>query len=213
MIQIRILRWPEISENLIAHCPRIFSKGHLPVCINPAKVTKFPLQRTCMWPEILPVTGTRSTCCVTKKIWHVGNSTVCRADHFWGERGWGGGRGVGWGAGWVLEKIQTCTLYILEVHIGKKRILHNFSVQKKTFMHVQWAEKTTCSRCSLGWQYELHFPTVMIKRFWICTCVPAKKDSQHKDLFLSNAFFFQFRTPVVTNLGLKDREASGLSGL
>ena len=165
-----------------------------------------------MWPEILPVTGTWSTCCVTKEIWDVGNSTVCRADHHGGQGG-SGAVGVGWGAGWFLEKIQTCTLYILEVHIGKKRILHNFSVQKKTFMHVQWAEKKTCLRCSLGWQYELHFPTVMIKRFWICTCVPAKKDSQHKDLFLSNGFFFKFRTSVVTNLGLKDREASGLSGL
>ena len=62
--------------------------------------------------------------------------------------------GGGWGCyGGLVDfrkKIYTCTLYILEVHIGKKRILHNFSVQKKTFMHVQWAEKTTCSRCSLG---------------------------------------------------------------
>ena len=41
----------------------------------------------------------------------------------------------------------------------------------------------------------------MIKRFCICTCVPGKKDSQHKDLFLSNGFFFKFTTPVVTNLG------------
>ena len=40
----------------------------------------------------------------------------------------------------------------------------------------------------------------MIKRFCICTCVPAKKDSQHKDIFLSNGFFFKF-TPVITNLG------------
>ena len=42
---------------------------------------------------------------------------------------WGGLRGS-----WFLDKIQTCTLYILEVQIGKKRILHNFSVQKKKFM-------------------------------------------------------------------------------
>ena len=41
----------------------------------------------------------------------------------------------------------------------------------------------------------------MTKRFCICTCVPAKKDSQHKDLFLSNSFFFKFTTPVVTNIG------------
>ena len=34
---------------------------------------------------------------------------------------------VGWG-GWVILKN---TLYILEVHIGKKRILHKSSVQKK----------------------------------------------------------------------------------
>ena len=111
--------------------------------------------------------------------------------------------GVGGGVmgGWlILEKIYTCTLYTLEVHIGKKRILHNSSVQK-TFTYVQWAEKQSCSRCSLGWQYELHFPIVMIKRFCICTCVPAKKDPQHKDLFLSNGFFFKFTTPVVTILG------------
>ena len=31
----------------------------------------------------------------------------------------------------------------------------------------------------------------MIKRYCICTCVPAKKDSQHKGLFLSNGFFFK----------------------
>ena len=38
-------------------------------------------------------------------------------------------------------------------------------------------------------------------RYCICTCVPAKKDSQHKGLFLSNGFFFKFSTPVVANLG------------
>ena len=81
--------------------------------------------------------------------------------------GWGGGV-----RGWlILEKIHACTLYILELHIGKKRILHNSSVQKNIHAcSVGWKNKT-CSRCSLGWQYELHFPTVMIKRFCICTCV------------------------------------------
>ena len=43
--------------------------------------------------------------------------------------------GGGWGCYGELvdfrKKIYTCTLYILEVHIGKKRILHNFSVQKR----------------------------------------------------------------------------------
>ena len=164
MIQIRILRWPEISENLIAHCPQIFSKGHLPVCINPAKVTKFLLQRTCMWPEILPVTGTWSTCCVTKKIWHVGNSTVCRADHFWGERGWGGGRGVGWGAGWFLDKIQTCTLYILEVQIGKKRILHNFSVQKKHLCTFSGLKKKNLFEMLPGLTVWISFPNCYDKK-------------------------------------------------
>ena len=51
--------------------------------------------------------------------------------------------GGGWGCyGGLVDfrkKIYTCTLYILEVHIGKKRILHNSSVQK-TFTYVQWAE-------------------------------------------------------------------------
>ena len=111
MIQIRILRWPEISQNLIAHCPRIFSKGHLPVCINPAWVTKFLIQRTCIWPEILPVTGTCSTCCMTKELWDVANYTwfvrwtICEA----GGVGGGGGGLRGW---FILEKIYTCTKLI-----------------------------------------------------------------------------------------------------
>ena len=63
----------------------------------------------------------------------------------------GGGEGKGGGARWgewlrgwlILEKIYTCTIYILEMHIGKKkRILHHSSVQKKKkITNVQWAEK------------------------------------------------------------------------
>ena len=147
------------------------------------------------------MTGTWRTRFVTKEIWDVGNSTVCRADHFWGGREGGGDDGV---RDWlILKKMYTCTLYILEVHIGKKRILHKYTVQKKkssTFSEL----KKPYSRCSLGWQswqHKLYFPTVMIKRFCICTCVPGKKDSQHKDLFLPNGFFFKSTTPVVTNLG------------
>ena len=156
------------------------------------------MQRTSIWHKILPVW---STCCMTKEIWVVGNSTVWRVA--------GRGGGVRWGEwlrGWlILEKIYTCTMYILEMHIGKKkRILYNSPVQKKKKNHkrsVGWKKKKkTWWRCSLGWEHELYFPTVMIKRFCIYTCVPAKKDSQHKDLFLSNGFFFKLTTPVVTNL-------------
>ena len=176
-------------------------------------MTTFLIQRTCMWPEILPVTRTWSTCCVTKEIWDVGNSTVCRADHL-GGRGGSGAVGVGWGAGWFLEKIQTCTLYILEVHIGKKRILHNFSVQKKNIYARSVGWKKNLFEMLPGLTVWTSFPNCYDKKdYCICTCVPAKKDSQHKVLFLSNCFFFKFTTPLVTNLGLKDREASGLSGL
>ena len=57
----------------------------------------------------------------------------------------GVGRGR-WGGlrGWLIcrKHIDMYTVYPgREVHIGKKRILHNSSVQKQTFMHVQWAEK------------------------------------------------------------------------
>ena len=133
------------------------------------------MQRTCIWPEILLVTGTWSTRCVTKETWDVENSTVCRADHFWGGREGGGDDGV---RDWlILKKMYTCTLYVLEMHIGKKRILHKYTVQKKkssTFSEL----KKPHSRCSLdwqSWQHKLYFPTVMIKRFCICTCVPGKK--------------------------------------
>ena len=78
--------------------------------------------------------------------------------------GVGRGRGVGWGAGWFLDKIQTCTLYILEVQIGKKRILHNFSVQKKTFMHVQWAEKKNLFEMLSGLTVWISFPNCYDKK-------------------------------------------------
>ena len=136
-------------------------------------------------------TGTWSTCCVR-------NSTVCRADHFWGGR-----RGAGKGMrGWlILEKTCTCTLYILEVHIGKKRILHNSSVQKNIHARsVGW--KNNPLEMLPGLTVWTSFPNYYDKKdYCICTCVPAKKDSQHKGLFLSNGFFFKFTTPVVTNLG------------
>ena len=103
-----------------------------------------------------------------------------------------GRRGEG-GCGEGLVDVEKNT-YFLEVDIGKKRILRKSTVQKK-FTHVQWADKKTCLRCS---QHELYF---CIKRFCICTCVPGKRDSEHKDPSLSNGFFFKFTTLVVTNLG------------
>ena len=53
---------------------------------------------------------------------------------------WGGGR-EWWDEGSIdFEKMYT--LYILEMHIGKKRILHIILVHRpKKFTHVQWAKK------------------------------------------------------------------------
>ena len=127
-MHVRILRWPEISENPITRSPRIFSKGHLPVCINAAWATKFFIQRTCIWPEnitsdwnvkhMLPDNGPRF-------------NLSCRPilGWWWSGEGW-------WGAGWYWNNIYPG----LEVHIGKKRILHNSTVQTK-YTHVQWAKR------------------------------------------------------------------------
>ena len=182
-----------MSESLIAHCPRIFSKDHLPAGINPAWVTKFLIRRTYMWPEL--ERGAHVAWQRKYETWEIPRfvgRTISEAAGGEGMRGW-----------LILEKIYTCTLYILEVHIGKKRILHNSSVQKS--IHAR----------SVGWKKNLlemlpgltewtSFPNCYDKKdCYICTCVPAKKDSQHKDLFLSNGFFFKFTTPVVTNLGLQ----------
>ena len=87
------------------------------------------MQRTCTWPVQYYQWPEREAYVAWQgkyETWEKVRlfSTVCRADHFWGgEGGWG--RGLG-----DFEK-YTYTLYILEVHIGKKRILHKSTVQKK----------------------------------------------------------------------------------
>ena len=141
MIQIRILRWPEISENLIAHCAWIFSKGHLLFALirhkwqnSLYKERAFDLKYH-QWLE----RGAHVAWQRKYETWEIPRfvgRTISVA----------GGSGV----------IYTCTLYILEVHIGKKRIQHNSSVQKKNIHARSEGWKKTCSRYSLGWQYELH---------------------------------------------------------